>query len=434
MGRCECIKLNDEQCTREGSNKKGDNSIYCWQHQNCKNQKSKVERPTQPKPEIVQLRSAVIKPKQEVKKINLYLAQTVEMIGGDVDELIEKVSNDFNRYLKSEDNSYIFEFDDVLNKKELGPSTYLGKGGVTAVFAMKRIKSFDESIPKEGLILRLVENEPDNDLTEYLEKWKEDMKILPNNIPEIYLYGRLYKDKLLVGLYSLVKKYEDADTITQLNMPNRRQLLLKLLETLAFLESKGYTYRDLKLPNIGYEKDDEGNVSQFIVLDHDVRTILSLSDPFFNRFKKAGCKWMCAGTYPPYYVIEDYLNKNPNWRDRLDKLSVIGLVTIIVKLFYGGEGYSKFIAKNFYPLYTEPDGSPYSGLKGLYNEPSKLKKLIQDLNSLAPLEGHPNDANDWFIKRKLLIPLLKRNYEDIPNFSELLKLYKSHKWGFSQKI
>ena len=36
MTRCQCQKHDGYQCTRDSSTKKGDNPLFCWQHQNCK--------------------------------------------------------------------------------------------------------------------------------------------------------------------------------------------------------------------------------------------------------------------------------------------------------------------------------------------------------------------------------------------------------------
>lgn len=37
MVKCQCIKVNNEQCTRDGSKKSNKNNDFCWQHQKCKN-------------------------------------------------------------------------------------------------------------------------------------------------------------------------------------------------------------------------------------------------------------------------------------------------------------------------------------------------------------------------------------------------------------
>lgn len=36
MTLCNCLKTDGKQCTRDASTKKGDNPLFCWQHQKCK--------------------------------------------------------------------------------------------------------------------------------------------------------------------------------------------------------------------------------------------------------------------------------------------------------------------------------------------------------------------------------------------------------------
>lgn len=36
MNMCLCVKLDGKRCTRESSKKAGQNTQFCWQHQNCK--------------------------------------------------------------------------------------------------------------------------------------------------------------------------------------------------------------------------------------------------------------------------------------------------------------------------------------------------------------------------------------------------------------
>ena len=36
MTKCQCLKADGKQCTRDGSTKSGHNPFYCWQHQSCK--------------------------------------------------------------------------------------------------------------------------------------------------------------------------------------------------------------------------------------------------------------------------------------------------------------------------------------------------------------------------------------------------------------
>jgi len=346
------------------------------------------------------------------------------MSGGDPESLIEDVENTINKYIHSLDNKYIFQFDDVLNTKSHQQSVYLGAGGLTAVFGMKLIKSSDQIIPKRGLILRLVDDIPENDLHNYIDKWEEDKLILPRNIPDIYLYGSLYKGNKVIGLYSLVKQYEDYKSIDKLDMPNRIKLVKLLLQTLFELQLYRFTYRDIKFQNIGYEKDEFGNVENFIVLDHDSITLLDLDDTFFDQFSQTGCDWYCAGTYPPYYLINDYDNKVKGWLPKLDKLSTLGLFTIMVRIFYGKVGYTSVVGK--YIDSQLNSGFPYDGLIELYTKNSVLGKFLRTIQNLQPLEWSLHDPTDSFIKNAFLLALLDPNYDRIPTYDHLLDIYTDY--------
>jgi serine/threonine protein kinase len=353
------------------------------------------------------------------QKIDLHLVAKYEASGGDPEIIIKQTNNSVNQYLVSDNNNYIFVFDNTFNTKILNGSRYLGKGLSTAVFALKKLKSPNDSIPIDNLILRMID--PQNDLDRYLEKWEEDISILPNNIPKIYLYGLIFKGKMIIAKYTLVKKYGDESKINQLNFNNKKKFLQKLLEALKILQLKNYTYRDLKIENIGYEPDDKGDVNQFIVLDYDDTTILDTNGPFFN----GGCPWSCAAPYPPYYIIIDYNEKKSDYRSRLDKLPVFGLATIIIQLFYGPKAMNIIYAKHITPV-RQKYGHPYKSFPKLYEEKSRFDALITGINDLIPFQGLKDDKDDKFIKENLIIPLLSHNYEDIPTFSQLLESYNSH--------
>ena len=203
-----------------------------------------------------------------------------------------------------------------------------------------------------------------------------------------------------------------------LNYDNKKILLLKLLEVLNKLQIIGYTYRDLTVPNIGYKPDENGDVKNYIVLDHDASTILDIKSEdtvvFFDGMER--CDWTCAGTYPPYYVIDDFINDNKNWKQRLDKLSVLGLAAIIIQLFYGDVGTKKIIGGHFLPAYDA--GKPYEGIKILYD--NHFSELKADIQTLIPL--YSSNSDDLFLK-SMITSLLMMKYEDIPTFKNLLSDY-----------
>jgi hypothetical protein len=478
MVRCECLKKDGKQCTRQASVNPNQKSQCCWQHQNCLKNISKSNNTNKKKPQIhkkqvknkpvlnkqvkkkpiqnKQVKKKPIQNKQKGKivikkkliqnkpisdqivkmdsylspikqqtagdqivKMDLYLSPIKQQTAGDPKTIIRETNNEVNKFLVNADYSTVFEFNDTLNKQISGKSRYLGAGSFTAVFAVDKIKSSEQMIPNDSLIIRMID--PNKNLDKYLHKWKEDSQVLPKNIPKIYLSGRIFKDKTVVAVYTLVKKYSDISQIDKLDMNNKEILLQKLLEVLKTLQLKNYTYRDLTPPNIGYEEDHLGNIDNVIVLDHDRRTILNINAQFFNQFDRSGCEWYCAGTYVPYYIIDDYLKKTKNWRSRLDKLSVFGLATIIIRLFYGELGTYNVIIKHF-PFST----LSYQRSSYPYENAQKLQSFINDVMSQKPLYGQIGDSDDQFIKNSLIMPLLSPNYDLIPSFSDLLNSYNAH--------
>ena len=35
MVKCQCLKTDNQPCTRDASTQLGNNPMYCWQHQKC---------------------------------------------------------------------------------------------------------------------------------------------------------------------------------------------------------------------------------------------------------------------------------------------------------------------------------------------------------------------------------------------------------------
>ena len=68
--------------------------------------------------------------------------------------------------------------------------------------------------------------------------------------------------------------------------------------------------------------DTHGNI-RLIVLDHDPYTLMSIDTQILNIYPH-GCD-VCAGTFPPFYLLDDYLAKRLGWINRLDKLPSVGI-------------------------------------------------------------------------------------------------------------
>lgn len=454
--QCQCLKTDGKPCTRDGSKKSGDNPLFCWQHQNCK---SKITTPTQrvqpparrvqpqarrvqPQARVqvssrraqsstgVQLSTSKVEPPQPIE-INLYLSPTAllldksAMSGGDPMDLIRMTENNKNKYLVSKDNSYSFMFNAKNNIKKISgtESQYLGAGALTAVFALTKIYSPDDSIPMDNLILRMVDLR--EDLDEYLVKYEEDSQILPENLPKIYLYGNIYKEGQAQSRYMIVKKYNDESVIQKLDANSKILLASKLLRVLKKLQQCGYLYRDLKLSNIGYDTNDKGDVATFIVLDHDEKTILRPDSSFFDEFVGAYCNWYCAGTYPPYYLIDDAIKGKKDWKQRLDKLAVGGLAHTLIELFYGREGSRDIYGKFVYPFYQTGDtGDIYNGFKKLYTKP-QFDQMMAAIDSLDPV-GSIIKVDDAFLKNQIIKPVLRGAYNEIPTFDQLSTIFDKH--------
>ena len=226
MTICQCLTKEGKQCSNQASTKALNNPNYCWQHQNCKTLPIKKQSPPKqpsliPKQSQTKDQSSLIPQQSPIpnnyvppKKLNFFLVKDINLSGGgnwDLKEIIQNMDTTKMKYIKTDDNQYIFEFDKKL----------IGFGVFTAVFRLTNIKSPDLSIsdlsipdlsiPKQDLILRAVNAGIDG----YINKWNEDIEILPLNIPMVYLYGRIYTKKAkpkdiysfdkLISNYSIVK-------------------------------------------------------------------------------------------------------------------------------------------------------------------------------------------------------------------------------------
>src|SRR5258706_8863556 len=125
--------------------------------------------------------------------------------------IIQKIQTHSNPYLISEDNNYLFQFDDQLNtQSDNALSSYLSKDIFTALFAVKKIRTIDQTI-SDTLILKVFDKSQDLDY--FVHKWYKDIIMLPQNIPQIYLFGSLYQGQTQIGVYVLTKKYNDITNI-----------------------------------------------------------------------------------------------------------------------------------------------------------------------------------------------------------------------------
>lgn len=283
-------------------------------------------------------------------KINLYLSDTNPFDpiptsrGGDPSDIIVNINNEKYKYLQglyinretSRRTRILFEFNDVSNtNKDINGSSYLGKGGLTAVFGVNSLTpGIIPGLPDRNLVIRIVDSFTSDDMDAWIEKYKSNKALFDENIIQIYMYGEIHSPtKGFVGFYMMTRYYYDWTYIQSLDYTNTIKYYIEMLDFLIKLKSQGYFYRDLKSTNIGLDIKDSRYI--FIVLDYDDITLINDSDKFFENFKVSGCfSKYCAGTFIPYFIIKDYLTLNSNWLTKFDKVYVVGLAEITIKLFF----------------------------------------------------------------------------------------------------
>ena len=274
-------------------------------------------------------------------RIDLRLSEkSSNLIGGNPTDLIANIRNNTYKFLigtLGASQSVVLQFNDSINNKSFMESKYLNYGSLTAVFAVNCINN-TTTIPlsmTEVLILKLVNYEPDPDkVEEHVTKYKEDKRLVPENMIDIYAYGNVLEtsETRIVGQYVLTKTYLNYNDIMDFSYNEKLELFTDLIRLLDELTLKGYFYRDLKFSNIGAEKR-EGKF-RFIILDYDPITILTRDNIFFKQFLK--CNHYCAGTLAPYYLVSDffYENSRDEWLNRYNKIYSKALSEIILKLFF----------------------------------------------------------------------------------------------------
>lgn len=277
-------------------------------------------------------------------KVDLYLKQQTSCnlystnVGGAPSTLIKIVNNDLYKYLEGTylSKKVCFEFDDSINiKNDIPGSKYLGKGGLTSVFGLKYLtNNFMPELVGKKLVLRAMDLYEKKNMDKWISKYNENKRLFNSNIIDIYMYGNLYtSSSKFICSYVLTRQYQDHSTISQLDYTQLVEYFKSVLEFFVKLENLKYFYRDLKFTNIGMDNVDGTN--KFVVLDYDDITIINKDDNFFKEFDFQGCYTKyCAGTFVPYFIIKDYLELNSKWINKFDKVHVIGLVDIMINLFF----------------------------------------------------------------------------------------------------
>lgn len=373
---------------------------------------------------------------QNLIKVDLYLKKQSSCnlyssaVGGDPTKIISLVNNIKYKYIEGKYkgsinglmNNICFEFDDEANNlDDIVDSKYLGKGGLTSVFGIKYLTNiFIPELSNKKLILRTMDLYEAKDMDVWINKYNVVKRIFGPNIIDIYMYGYLYSSSnKFICSYVITRFYQDYKAVSKLDYPHVAMYFKSMLDFFIRLEEQKYFYRDLKFTNIGMDTNPDGS-NIFIVLDYDDITIINKNDNFFSEFNIHGCySKYCAGTLIPYFIIKDYLEVNSKWIDKFDKIHVIGLVDIMIRLFFENEKNRNYILKILYKPCNYDNCIHYYQYIKIFDDKNIYELLEYSLISLKPkfveLEHMKKDCLIY-----LIMNLLNKNYNYI-NSSKIIR-------------
>lgn len=314
---------------------------------------------------------------------------------------------------------------DRLNEKNY--SEYVMSNGIVGPIKLNPNSELKNYIhfDSDDLVIKPIDY-PITNIGEFINKWRSDKNIYPLNIPEIYFYGEITNGTGdLLSYYYITKKYPNYISVLEhKNFNFSLTYLKKLLELFDNLISRKYVFRNLNMfgLGLGYNVDRNSTDFSIMILDYTMETLLNLENVFFDQFKISRCgNKKCIGNLTPYYVIDDYYNLENNWLPRLNKFYSLGLVEIILTLFYTNDdnlskiydfiiGPSVFESQlHYYHFYER-----FNSGTNIHN----LNLLINDLK-LRYCGINPLMENEL---KLILINLLSKNYDSIHYPHQILKL------------
>lgn len=305
------------------------------------------------------------------KIIDLKISRT--QLGGSDDinksifDILTKINNTKFNYLASISTSstpqqYVFEYVDTVKTKSYNnnfvESKVLASGSFTAVFNVKVPDSETNRILRNtNLILRMtnfdnnLDKTVNTELIKFIDKWRENKINYNEKMIDIYLYGNILDENCnRICQYMLTKRYntfDDYNTIKTLSKNEKINMIMDILDFCSKLQKQGKFWRDIKVPNIGYDEN-----KKVVLIDYDNYTIIDQNDDEFMNHCISKMNTIClgyaSGTYVPKYAfvaVEGEDGKNMSSNDllrqkmielyknkKLDKLMTVGLVEIIVTL------------------------------------------------------------------------------------------------------
>ena len=366
--------------------------------------------------------------------------------GGFPEEAIEWINlNDLNMEtltLSTKDDAYKFKFSRE-NIKNYRGAKYLGKGALTAVYKIQLVSekpvngyTISDNKYKNELILRIYKNDNiDENITDYntysdkgdievggednfadsqshfINMWTEHKSLFPDNIIDIFMYGEILFNNYYLGYYTITRTYDDEKKIFNYPLNDKIKYLKELLQFLLKIREKGYTYRDLKFPNIGADKI--GDDYKFIVLDYDIYTILKY--PQAETLKDYTITF-AVGTYTPLYIYDQQEKFSP------DLMYVGGLLYTIKDLFNNLPNHNFNFLLQKLNAYINPLDKFIRKYISKIDEKIKMK-MNNNLLKVAQIDKQINDIKDEINilnsqGMELLEEIKKNKYEDLVSIED----------------
>lgn len=315
-------------------------------------------------------------------------------VGGtpDPENVIRQVANMKNKYLYFDNCDQIFTFNPVANNKnDIPGSTYLGRGGYTAVFSILNENG-------KEFILRIEEQKTNNDLRLFIEQWKIDKNMFPKNIINILAYGIAIVDNVIVGTYTITDKYNDYPKIEKLNLMQKNEFIYNMLVFLKELKKNGIYYRDFKIHNIGFDKNLD-----FIVLDYDNITLMHRNSPIFingcaslyripvnhdkNVLSRINSRLsICNGTYN--LLIERYDYPDEYKDAHFDKYYCYALATIFTAVYFTNNTDCRMFIDSVFD-----HAKKYTEFEQQYTTNNALDETTVIYDNATSVENMPNSNN-----------------------------------------
>jgi hypothetical protein len=347
-------------------------------------------------------------------------------------EIVLNMNSKDKGYLVSKDDSGFKLNIEVTNNNRINNqnySSYVLTHGLLGVQYISPDSDFRKYVKMTSneIVLKIIENNyilenniiENYTIDEFIEKWNLDRIKFKTNLPEIYLYGSIYDvENNFLSYYWITKKYYDYTEIIKKNFNFTINYFKKLLILLDNIVSSKYIYKNLYLSCLGFEKftnsSSDNDDFEVIILKYSPNTFVYLDNEYYSKFSNLGClDKSCVGKIIPYYIIDDFYYQKKDWFRRIDKSYSLGLIEIILILFYDSD-------KNLNELYEFLIGPSvlesrlqYYHLHLRFDKQENILIIFDLIEKICIRFPNINIAFDNILKN-IILGLLEKDYNKIP--------------------